>query len=151
MREIRYVGRFKRDYKREKTGQHGKTLDAALMDVVRLLAADEILPRRQVPKGRFCTFYLLSNRYLICKLFRRAPQPPRPPSQPTPSHQHLLSHQVVISLVPGSLSLPFLRPRRLCHPLRTVGNSGEPCRKTARPWRGDHFRGLRHSMRRPGR
>ena len=46
MRKIRYVGRFKRDYKREKSGRHGKTLDAALMDVVRLLAADEILPRR---------------------------------------------------------------------------------------------------------
>jgi len=46
MREIRYVGRFKRDYKREKSGRHGKTLDAALMEVVRLLAADEILPRR---------------------------------------------------------------------------------------------------------
>jgi mRNA interferase YafQ len=43
MREIRYVGRFKRDYKREKSGRHGKTLDSALMDVVRLLAADEIL------------------------------------------------------------------------------------------------------------
>ncbi|MBK5273573.1 MAG: hypothetical protein JJE30_00780 [Desulfuromonadales bacterium] len=40
MREIRYVGRFKRDYKREKSGLHGKTLDAALMDVVRLLAAE---------------------------------------------------------------------------------------------------------------
>jgi mRNA interferase YafQ len=46
MREIRYVGRFKRDYKREKTGRHGKTLDVALMGVVRLLAADETLPRR---------------------------------------------------------------------------------------------------------
>ena len=40
------MGRFKRDYKREKSGRHGKSLDAALMDVVRLLAADEILPRR---------------------------------------------------------------------------------------------------------
>ena len=46
MREIRYVGRFKRDYKREKSGRHGKTLDVALMGVVRLLAADETLPRR---------------------------------------------------------------------------------------------------------
>ena len=46
MREIRYVGRFKRDYKREKSGRHGKTLDAALLEVVRLLAAAEILPRR---------------------------------------------------------------------------------------------------------
>ena len=57
MREIRYVGRFKRDYKREKSGRHGKTLDAALMDVVRLLADDEILPRRNFrfpdPDGNF--------------------------------------------------------------------------------------------------
>ena len=48
MREIRYVGRFKRDYKREKSGRHGKTLDAALMEVVRLLVTDEILPRRNI-------------------------------------------------------------------------------------------------------
>ena len=46
MREIRYATRFKRDYKREKSGRHGKTLDAVLMDVVNLLASDSILPRR---------------------------------------------------------------------------------------------------------
>jgi mRNA interferase YafQ len=46
MRKIRYAGRFKRDYKREKSGRHGKTLDAVLMDVVHLLAADEALYRR---------------------------------------------------------------------------------------------------------
>jgi mRNA interferase YafQ len=46
MRKIRYVGRFKRDYKREKSGRHGKTLDVALMDVVNLLVADTPLPRR---------------------------------------------------------------------------------------------------------
>jgi mRNA interferase YafQ len=46
MREIRYLGRFKRDYKREKSGRHGKSLDADLMNVVRLLAADEVLPHR---------------------------------------------------------------------------------------------------------
>jgi len=44
MREIRYTSRFKRDYKREKSGRHGKTLDAALMDVVNLLAADLSFP-----------------------------------------------------------------------------------------------------------
>jgi mRNA-degrading endonuclease YafQ of YafQ-DinJ toxin-antitoxin module len=27
MREIKYTNRFKRDYKREKSGQHGKKLD----------------------------------------------------------------------------------------------------------------------------
>ena len=46
MREISYTRRFKRDYRREQSGRHGKTLDAALMDVVNLLAADEPLPRR---------------------------------------------------------------------------------------------------------
>lgn len=46
MREISYTRRFKRDYKREKSGRHGKTLDAALMNVVNLLAADEPLPRQ---------------------------------------------------------------------------------------------------------
>ena len=46
MREIRYAGRFKRDYKREKSGRHGKTLDAVLTDVLNLLIADEPLPRR---------------------------------------------------------------------------------------------------------
>ena len=46
MRTIKYTGRFKRDYKREKSGQHGKTLDAALMAVVDLLAADATLPHR---------------------------------------------------------------------------------------------------------
>jgi mRNA interferase YafQ len=38
MREIRDTNRFKRDYKREKSGRHGKNLDAAL------LAADTELP-----------------------------------------------------------------------------------------------------------
>jgi len=46
MREIRFTSRFKRDYKRETSGRHGKTLDAALMDVVNLLAADVTMPRR---------------------------------------------------------------------------------------------------------
>lgn len=46
MREISYTRRFKRDYKREKSGRHGKSLNAALMAVVNLLVADEPLPRR---------------------------------------------------------------------------------------------------------
>jgi mRNA interferase YafQ len=45
MRTIKYTGRFKRDYKREKAGRRGKTLDAVLMAVVGLLAADATLPR----------------------------------------------------------------------------------------------------------
>jgi mRNA interferase YafQ len=46
MRTIKYTRRFQRDYKREKAGQHGKTLDAALMAVVELLATDATLPQR---------------------------------------------------------------------------------------------------------
>ena len=46
MRTIRYAGRFKRDYKREKAGRHGASLDPELTEIVRLLAADIQLPRR---------------------------------------------------------------------------------------------------------
>ena len=45
MREIRFTSRFKRDYKREQSGRHGKILDAVLMDVVNQLADDSPLPR----------------------------------------------------------------------------------------------------------
>jgi mRNA interferase YafQ len=48
MREVKYTARFKRDYRREKSGRHGKRLDALLMEVVNLLAADTLLPRRNV-------------------------------------------------------------------------------------------------------
>ena len=43
MREVRYTSRFKRDYKREKAGRHGKGLDDLLLFVVDLLAKDEPL------------------------------------------------------------------------------------------------------------
>jgi mRNA interferase YafQ len=46
MREIRFTSRFKRDYKREESGRHGKALDVILMEVVNLLAADVSLPHR---------------------------------------------------------------------------------------------------------
>jgi mRNA interferase YafQ len=46
MRTIRYTNRFKRDYRREKAGRHAKTLDTELTEIVRLLAADTPLPRR---------------------------------------------------------------------------------------------------------
>jgi mRNA interferase YafQ len=46
MREIKYTARFQRDYKREKSGRHGKKLDALLMEVVNLLAANTLLPVR---------------------------------------------------------------------------------------------------------
>ena len=48
MRTVKYTARFKRDYKREKSGQHGKKLDALSMDVVTLLAGDTALERRHV-------------------------------------------------------------------------------------------------------
>lgn len=51
MREISYTRRFKRDYKREKSGRHGKSLDAALMAVVNLLADDAPLPRHNFDHG----------------------------------------------------------------------------------------------------
>jgi mRNA interferase YafQ len=46
MRTVRYTGRFKRDYRRERAGLFGKRLDAMLMDVVNRLAADDPLLRR---------------------------------------------------------------------------------------------------------
>ena len=46
MRDVKYTSRFQRDYKREKSGKRGKRLDALLMEVVNLLAADAPLPRR---------------------------------------------------------------------------------------------------------
>jgi type II toxin-antitoxin system toxin YafQ len=46
MRTVKYTNRFKRDYRREQSGQLGKKLDALLMDVVNLLAADAALPQR---------------------------------------------------------------------------------------------------------
>jgi mRNA interferase YafQ len=46
MRDVRYTTRFQRDYRREKLGPHGRKLDALLMEVVNLLAADRPLQRR---------------------------------------------------------------------------------------------------------
>jgi mRNA interferase YafQ len=46
MRTIKYTNRFKRDYKREKSGRHSKILEAALLELTTLLARDVILPRR---------------------------------------------------------------------------------------------------------
>jgi mRNA interferase YafQ len=48
MREIKYTRRFKRDYRREQSGVLGKRLDALLMEVVNLLAADAPLPPRNL-------------------------------------------------------------------------------------------------------
>lgn len=46
MRTIKYTNRFKRDYRREKSGKHSKSIDEALQTVVELLAEDTTLPRR---------------------------------------------------------------------------------------------------------
>ncbi len=46
MRNVRYSGRFKRDYRREKSGRHGKRLDVSLLEAVTTLANDDPLPRR---------------------------------------------------------------------------------------------------------
>ena len=46
MRTIKYTHRFKRDYRQEQSGRRSKTLDAALLSVVNLLATDVPLPRQ---------------------------------------------------------------------------------------------------------
>ncbi len=46
MRTVRYTSRFRRDYKREQSGRHGKRLDAELLEAVAMLSKDERLPRR---------------------------------------------------------------------------------------------------------
>ena len=43
MRTVKYTSRFRRDYKREKSGCHGKRLDAELLETVTMLAKDESL------------------------------------------------------------------------------------------------------------
>lgn len=44
MRAIKYTAQFKRDYKREKRGQHRTHLDDKLLMVVQLLITDTPLP-----------------------------------------------------------------------------------------------------------
>jgi mRNA interferase YafQ len=46
MRTISFGTRFKKDYKREKRGTHGRSLDAALKTATDILRADEPLPPR---------------------------------------------------------------------------------------------------------
>jgi len=46
MRTVKQTNRIRRDYKREKSGRHGKRLDAELLETVTILAKDEALPRR---------------------------------------------------------------------------------------------------------
>jgi mRNA interferase YafQ len=46
MRTIRFTNQFNRDYRRERSGRHGKVLDKLLAEAVTVLVADEPLPRR---------------------------------------------------------------------------------------------------------
>jgi len=46
MRIVKHTGRFRRDYRREKSGPHARRLDAVLLEAVTLLAEDKSLPRR---------------------------------------------------------------------------------------------------------
>lgn len=46
MRTIEYTTQFKKDFRREKKGEHRKTVEALLRDVVELLAADKVLPAK---------------------------------------------------------------------------------------------------------
>ena len=46
MRTIKYTGRFKSDYRREKSGRHGKKLDTLLSEVITALAKDTALQPR---------------------------------------------------------------------------------------------------------
>jgi len=48
MQTVKHANRFNRDYRREKSSQHGKKLDNHLMEVVDMLAADKALPRRNL-------------------------------------------------------------------------------------------------------
>jgi mRNA interferase YafQ len=46
MRIVKYTRRFRRDYRREKSGRQGRRLDALLLETVNTLTKDEPLPRR---------------------------------------------------------------------------------------------------------
>jgi len=50
MRTVKYTGRFKRDYRRERSGVFGKKPDISLMQVVDLPAVDKPPPRRNVDR-----------------------------------------------------------------------------------------------------
>ena len=47
-RDIERTGAFKRDYKRELAGRHGRTLANDLMEIVKRLVMDQPLDRRHV-------------------------------------------------------------------------------------------------------
>jgi mRNA interferase YafQ len=71
MRTIRFTNRFKRDYRREKSGKHGKKLDALFEEIVTLLVEDKPLPPNAVDHALTGTFndcrdcHLKPDRILI--------------------------------------------------------------------------------------
>ncbi|AOS83834.1 addiction module antitoxin [Chlorobaculum limnaeum] len=56
MRTIKFTNRFKRDYRREKSGKHGKKLDSLFEEIVNLLAEDKPLPPNAVDHSLTGTF-----------------------------------------------------------------------------------------------
>ncbi|NTW70272.1 MAG: type II toxin-antitoxin system YafQ family toxin [Chlorobiaceae bacterium] len=48
MRTIKYTSRFKRDYRREQSGKHGKKLDLLLSAIINLLIEDKPLSSNAV-------------------------------------------------------------------------------------------------------
>jgi mRNA interferase YafQ len=48
MRTINYTGKFKADYRREKSGRHSKKLDGLLKPIIDLLVEDKPLPANAV-------------------------------------------------------------------------------------------------------
>jgi len=60
MRTIKYANKFKRDYKRERSGRHGGGLDELLGEIVRQLVGDEPLPRRNLD-------HPLSGNWIDCR------------------------------------------------------------------------------------
>jgi mRNA interferase YafQ len=46
MRRIEYTGQFRRDFKREKRGQHRPDIDSLVPHVISLLAEDKSLPEK---------------------------------------------------------------------------------------------------------
>ncbi len=46
MRRIERTGAFRKDFKREKKGQHRREIDSVVSDIVSLLAEDKTLPEK---------------------------------------------------------------------------------------------------------
>jgi mRNA interferase YafQ len=51
MRSVEYTSAFRRDFKREKRGQHRHEVDSLLLNTVALLSEDQILPEKYRDHG----------------------------------------------------------------------------------------------------